>query len=104
MDDSTSGAPHAGFTVMFLFVFVARPLCTCLFAASNNFAEVSNSSAGIWDTPGRENTSCTSHKAAARHFDVIGVLGVLSRCRALPSSLVGLLLPWPIIHFAGSDH
>jgi hypothetical protein len=79
-------------------VFVARPLRSCLFAASNNFAEASSSSAGIWDTPGRENTSCTSRKAAARRFDVIGVR---STCCALPSSLVGLLLPGPIIHLRG---
>jgi hypothetical protein len=84
--------------VMSCHVFVARPLRSCLFAASNNFAEASNSSAGIWDTPGRENTSCTSRKAAARRFDVIGVR---SRCCALPSSLVGLLLPGPIIHLRG---
>lgn len=78
-----------------IFVFVARPLRSCLFASSNSFREASNSSAGIWDTPGREITSCTSRKAAARRFDVIGVC---SRCCALPSSLVGLLLFGPIKH------
>ena len=82
-----------------LFALVARPLRSCLFAASNNFAEASNSSAGIWDTPGRENTSCTSRKTAVRRFEDIGER---SRCCALPSSLVGLQLPGPI--FAGSDH
>ena len=81
-----------------LFVFVARPLRSCLFAASNNFVETSNSSSGNWDTPGRENTSCTSRKAAARRFEVIGER---SKCCALPSSLVGLLPPGPVIHLQG---
>jgi hypothetical protein len=95
--------PPRGITEMMdnshvMFVLVARPLRSCLFAASNNFAEASNSSIGICDTPGRENTSCTSRKAAARRFDVIGVR---SRRCALPSSLVGLLLSGPIDTFAG---
>jgi hypothetical protein len=81
-------------------VLVARDLCNCLFAASNNCAEAAKSSAGICDIPGRENTSCTSRKAAVRR---VVVIGARSRGCVLHSSLVGLPLPGPTSHFQGQN-
>jgi hypothetical protein len=88
-------ARHVGCTITFLLVLRTQALRNCLSAASNNCAESANSSTGICDNPGRENTSSTSSKAAARRVDVVRAR---TRGCAWPSDRVGLPFPGPVIY------
>jgi hypothetical protein len=81
---------HHHVDITFLLTPLTSTRWSLLFASSNNRAESASSSLGNCDTPGRENTSCTSCKTAAKRVDVIGSR---SRGCVLTGSLLGLPPP-----------